>query len=34
VQGPVEGFAEAARYDIEDATRVIAERFEHEPEDL
>jgi hypothetical protein len=33
VQGPVEGSAEAARDGIEDAARVVAERFEHEPED-
>jgi hypothetical protein len=33
VQGPVEGFVEAARDGVEDATRVIAERFEREPED-
>jgi hypothetical protein len=33
VQGPVEGSAEAARVGVEDATRAIAEPFEHEPED-
>jgi hypothetical protein len=33
VQGPVERFAEAARDDVEDAARIIAERFEREPED-
>jgi hypothetical protein len=33
VQGPVEGSAEAAKDDIEDAARVVAERFEREPED-
>jgi hypothetical protein len=33
VQGPIKGFAEAARDDVEDVACVIAERFEHEPED-
>jgi hypothetical protein len=33
VQGPVEGFAEAARDGVEDVAHVIAERFECEPED-
>jgi hypothetical protein len=33
VQGPVEGFTEAARDSVEDAAHVIAERFEREPED-
>jgi hypothetical protein len=33
VQGPVEGSAEAARDDVEDAAHVEAERFEREPED-
>jgi hypothetical protein len=33
VQGPIEGSAEATRDDVEDATRTVAERFEHEPED-
>jgi hypothetical protein len=33
VQGPVEGSAEAARDDVEDAARAIAERFECELED-
>jgi hypothetical protein len=33
VQGPVEGFAEATRDDVEDVSRVVAKRFEHEPED-
>jgi hypothetical protein len=33
VQGPDEGFAEAARDNVEDAARVVAERFEREPED-
>jgi hypothetical protein len=32
VQGPVEGSAEAARDDVEDAPRAVAERFEREPE--
>jgi hypothetical protein len=32
VQGPVEGFVEATRDGIEDAARVVVERFEHEPE--
>jgi hypothetical protein len=32
VQGPVEGFAEAARVGVEDAARTVAERFEREPE--
>jgi hypothetical protein len=33
VQGPVEGSAEAAKDDIEDAARAVVERFECEPED-
>jgi hypothetical protein len=33
VQGPVEGSAEAARDDVEDVARAVAERFKHEPED-
>jgi hypothetical protein len=33
VQGPIEGSAEAARDDIEDAAHAVAERFEREPED-
>jgi hypothetical protein len=33
VQGPVEGSAEAARDDVEDAARAVAEQFEREPED-
>jgi hypothetical protein len=33
VKGLAEGSAEAARDGVEDATRAIAERFEHEPED-
>jgi hypothetical protein len=33
VQGIVEGFAEATRDDVEDATYIVAERFEREPED-
>jgi hypothetical protein len=33
VQGPVERSAEAARDDVEDVVRVVAERFKHEPED-
>jgi hypothetical protein len=33
VQGPVEGSAEAARDDVEDAARAVAERFKREPED-
>jgi hypothetical protein len=33
VQGPVEGFAEAARDDVEDAVHKVAERFECEPKD-
>jgi hypothetical protein len=33
VQGPVKGFAEAARDGVEDATRAVAKRFEREPED-
>jgi hypothetical protein len=33
VQGPVEGFVEVARDGIEDAARIIAERFKCEPED-
>jgi hypothetical protein len=34
VQGPVEGFAEAAKDNVEDAARAVAERFEREPEDV
>jgi hypothetical protein len=34
VQGSVEGFVEAARDGVEDATRAVAERFEHETEDV
>jgi hypothetical protein len=34
VQGPVEGSAEAARDGVEDASRVVAEQFECEPEDV
>jgi hypothetical protein len=33
VQGPVEGSVEAATYGVEEAVRVVAERFEREPED-
>jgi hypothetical protein len=33
VQGAIEGSAEAARDGVEDAARVVAERFEREPED-
>jgi hypothetical protein len=33
VQRPVEGFVEATRDGIEDAVRIIVERFEREPED-
>jgi hypothetical protein len=33
VQGPVEGSMEAARDDIEDVVRAVAERFEREPKD-
>jgi hypothetical protein len=33
VQGPVEGSAEAARDDVADAARAVAERFECELED-
>jgi hypothetical protein len=33
VQGPVEGFAGAARDDVEDAAHIVAERFKREPED-
>jgi hypothetical protein len=33
VQGPIEGFAEAARYGIEDAACIVAEQFQHELED-
>jgi hypothetical protein len=33
VQGPTEEPAEAARVSVEDATRVVAERFERELED-
>jgi hypothetical protein len=33
VQGPVEGSAEAARDDVEDTARAVAEWFEREPED-
>jgi hypothetical protein len=33
VQGPVEGFVEAARDGVEDAALTVAERFEREPED-
>jgi hypothetical protein len=32
VQGPVEWSAEAARVDIEDVARAVAERFKREPE--
>jgi hypothetical protein len=32
VQGPIEGFAEAARDGIEDAAHAVAERFEHDPD--
>jgi hypothetical protein len=34
VQGPVEGFAEAVRDGVEDATHVVAEWFERKPEDV
>jgi hypothetical protein len=34
VQGPVEGSTEAVRDGVEDAARAVAERFEHEPEDV
>jgi hypothetical protein len=33
VQGPIEGCAEAAREDVKDPTRVVAERFELKPKD-
>jgi hypothetical protein len=33
VQGPIEGSAEAARDDVEDAAHAVAERFERELED-
>jgi hypothetical protein len=33
VQGPIKEPAEAARVDVEDATRAVAEQFEREPED-
>jgi hypothetical protein len=33
VQGPIKGFAEAARDDFEDTARAVAERFERETED-
>jgi hypothetical protein len=33
VQGPIEGFVEAARDGVEDDARIIAERFECETED-
>jgi hypothetical protein len=33
VQGSVEGSAEAARDGVEDDARVVAKRFEREPED-
>jgi hypothetical protein len=33
VQGPIEGFAEAAKDGVEDAAHVVAERFERDPED-
>jgi hypothetical protein len=33
MQGPIKGYAEAARDGVEDAARAVAERFEHEPED-
>jgi hypothetical protein len=32
VQGPVEWSAKAARVDIEDVARAVAERFKREPE--
>jgi hypothetical protein len=32
VQGPVKGYAEATRDGVQDATRVVAEWFEREPE--
>jgi hypothetical protein len=34
VHGPVEGSVEAARDGIEEAARVVAERFEREPKDV
>jgi hypothetical protein len=33
VQGPIEGSAEAVRDGVEDAARMVADRFECEPED-
>jgi hypothetical protein len=33
VQGPIEGSAEAARDDVEDVARAVAEQFECEAED-
>jgi hypothetical protein len=33
VQGPVEGFAEAARDGVEDAACIVAERFKRKPKD-
>jgi hypothetical protein len=33
VQGPIEGSAEAARDDVEDVARAVAEQFEREAED-
>jgi hypothetical protein len=33
VQGPVQGFAEAARDGVEVVAHVVAEWFEHEPKD-
>jgi hypothetical protein len=33
VQGLIEGSTEAARDDVDDAARAVAEWFEHEPED-
>jgi hypothetical protein len=34
VQGSIEGYAEAARDDVEDAAHTVAERFEREHEDV
>jgi hypothetical protein len=33
VQGPVEESTETTSFGVEDVAHVIAERFEHEPED-
>jgi hypothetical protein len=34
MQGPVEGYAEATRVGVEDATRIIAEQFERDSVDV